>query len=78
MGESIIEKIFGGSKRAVLVILTLVISAAILLRIPIPESIMTIIGMIYSFYFGAGAGKKIEETIKELHEKAKAECEESE
>jgi len=78
--ESWIKKIFGGIRRAVLFMLTLLVLAAVIIELAVPDQVWNIIMMVYAFYFGS-KGTEYVKDMKELvseNQKIKAKKEECE
>ena len=86
--DSWIKRIFGGIRRSVLFFLTMLVLAAVILELKVPDQVWNIIMMVYAFYFGSKGTeyvKDIKDLVaenrrlkeeKEKVEKEKDECEE--
>ena len=75
--DSWIRKIFGGIRRCVLFLLTLLVLAAVIIELAVPDQVWNIIMMVYAFYFGS-KGTEYVKDMKELvseNQKIKAEKE---
>jgi len=86
--DSWIKKIFGGIRRSVLFLLTILLLAAVVFELKVPDQVWNIVMMVYAFYFGS-KGTEYVKDIKDLVaenrkikeekikvEKEKEECEE--
>ena len=68
--DSWIKRIFGGIRRSVLFFLTMLVLAAVILELKVPDQVWNIIMMVYAFYFGS-KGTEYVKDIKELAEKTR-------
>jgi len=68
--DSWIRRIFGGIRRSVLFFLTMLVLAAVILELKVPDQVWNIIMMVYAFYFGS-KGTEYVKDIKELAEKTR-------
>jgi len=68
--DSWIKKIFGGIRRCVLFLLTLLVLAAVVLGLYIPDQVWNIVMMVYAFYFGS-KGTEYVKDIKEMAERTR-------
>jgi len=66
--DSWIRRIFGGIRRSVLFFLTMLVLAAVILELKVPDQVWNIIMMVYAFYFGS-KGTEYVKDIKDLVEK---------
>ena len=63
--DSLVKRIFGGIRRAVLLILTIMMLMAVIFMIKLPDQVWNIIMMVYAFYFGSKGAEYVQD-IKEL------------
>jgi len=63
--DSWIKRIFGGIRRSVLFFLTMLVLAAVILELKVPDQVWNIIMMVYAFYFGS-KGTEYVKDIKDL------------
>jgi len=68
--ESWIKKVFGGIRRCVLFLLTILVLIAVVFCMPIPDQVWNIIMMVYAFYFGS-KGTEYVKDIKEMAERTR-------
>ena len=68
--DSWIKRIFGGIRRSVLFFLTMLVLAAVILELKVPDQVWNIIMMVYAFYFGSKGAEYVKD-IKELAEKTR-------
>ena len=68
--DSWIKRIFGGIRRSVLFILTILVLLAVIFELRVPDQVWNIIMMVYAFYFGSKGAEYVKD-IKELAEKTR-------
>lgn len=75
--DSLIKKVFGGIRRCVLFLLTILVLAAVVIELYVPDQVWNIIMMVYAFYFGS-KGTEYVKDIKEMAERSRKIEEENE